>query len=278
MASVSDLYLAHFSLAGSPAERFEATARAGFTGTSLFWDEVNAVSEAEGGLSGFRRLLANAHLKAPVMEFVPLPKDGGDREFATRMRDIAQTSAELGCEMVLAVALGRGTPFAALVQGFGTLANACADAGLKCAVEFVPIITSVPDMAEARKLIRAVNAPATGLLVDSLHFYRSGAPWSELESLAPGEVLAIQVNDGPLSRPCDNYGEECMALRRLPGDGEFDLTRFVRTLDVIAPGVPLAAEVVNSGLLALPAAQAAQMIAERTRMLQRIRDEGRGHA
>jgi sugar phosphate isomerase/epimerase len=271
MASASDLDLGHFCLtAASPAERFDAAARAGFTGISVFWGEVRAGREAQGGLAHFRRALADADLRPALMEYIPLPRGEEFRTFADEARDIAETSAELGCELVQAVALGPGAPFADLAEGLGLLAEACRAAGLGCVLEFVPFITSVPSLADALALLRAVDSPALGLLVDSFHFFRSGAPWSELEALGPGQVRCIQVNDGPTLRPCADYGQECMALRRLPGDGAFDLDRFVRILTMIAPGVPLMAEVVNRELLGLPAAQAAQMIAARTQPLRRI--------
>jgi sugar phosphate isomerase/epimerase len=271
MARASDLDLGHFCLtANSPAERFEAAARAGFTGISLFWGEVRAEREARGGLAGFRRQLADAGLRPALMEYIPLPRGEDIRAFAAEARDIAQTAAELGCEVVQCVALRPGASFAELVEAQSLLAEACRAAGLGCALEFVPFITSVPSLAEALALLRAVDSPALGLLVDSFHFFRSGAPWGALEALTPGQVRCIQVNDGPRDRPCEDYGHECQALRRLPGEGEFDLGRFVRTLAEVAPGIPLMAEVVNSRLLGQPAAQAAQAIAERTRPLQRF--------
>jgi sugar phosphate isomerase/epimerase len=271
MATASDLDLGHFCLtAASPAERFDAAACAGFTGISLFWGEVGAGREAQGGVAHLRRALADADLRPALMEYIPLPRGEEIHAFPAEARDIADTSAELGCELVQAVALGPGAPFADLAEGLGLLAEACRAAGLGCVLEFVPFITSVPSLAEALALLRAVDSPALGLLIDSFHFFRSGAPWRELEALRPGQVRCIQVNDGPARRPCADYGQECMALRRLPGDGAFDLARFVRTLATVAPDVPLMAEVVNDGLLGLPAAQAAEMIAARTRPLRGI--------
>jgi len=274
MASAPDIYLAYFSLQTPPRERFEATARAGFAGTSIFWDEVDAIRKAEGGLSGFKRLIKDNDITTPIMEFVPLPSDGGDRAYAEKVRDIAQTAADIGCETVVAVALDKSSPFAALVQGFGTAAEACRAAGLDCVIEFVPLITAVPDLATARKLLAAVNAPQTGMVIDALHFYRSGAPWSELEALHTDDIHVIQVNDAPLVPSHADYGHECMALRRVPGEGEFDLARFVRTLDAIAPDIPLSAEIMSSALYALPPTQAAQKIAEATRPLQAFRKAG----
>jgi sugar phosphate isomerase/epimerase len=268
------MILGHFCLEGLPRERFRAAAAAGFTGVSLFWQEVAARRQREGGLAGCRRELLEAGIGAPVMEYIPLPTREELPGFAAHVADVASASADLGCAIVQAVALGLGTPFEVLVEGLRELAQACANARLKCVVEFVPFITSLPNLRSAVELVHAVDQSDVGLLIDSMHFLRSGAPWDELNALDV-EVMVAQVNDAPLRRPNDDYGLECMTMRRLPGDGAFDLTRFIRTLNRISPGALLMAEVVNSELLAMPAVRAAAVIAEKTRWLGRTIDASR---
>ena len=129
--------------------------------------------------------------------------------------------------------------------------------------------------ASARRLVREAGSPSAGLLVDSLHFYRSDESWQELDSLSPGEVLVIQINDGPLGRAGADYVDECLARRLLPGDGAFDLPRFVERLAVVAPAVPLTPEVINVELQRrYSAAELAQLIADRTRALLAHRSKG----
>lgn len=273
MPNPRQLLLGHFCLEGLPRERFRAAAAAGFTGVSLFWQEIVARRRREGGLTGCCQELREAGIGAPVMEYIPLPTRQELAGFAANAAEVAGVSANLGCAIVQAVALGLGTPFEVLVEGLKVLAQACASARIKCVVEFVPFITSLPTLRSAVELVHAVDRGNVGLLIDSMHFFRSGAPWDELGALDV-EVMVAQVNDAPIRRPNDDYGLECMKMRRLPGDGEFDLTRFIRTLNRISPGVLLMAEVVNSELLAMPAGPAAAVIAEKTQWLARTIDAG----
>ena len=270
MATGTEFYLAHDCVAGPYPARFDAAARAGFTGISLSWQEIRTERQSAGGLAGFRSALAGSGLKAPFVEFVALPPPQKER-FAAEARDMAQTAAELGCEGIVAVALGPAANFDDVASGLGILANTCAGAGLKCVFEFLPYVGAIPSLADAVRLLRVVDMPNIALMMDCLHFVRSGAPWNELEALSTGSIAAIQVNDGPLQRPTENYGLECMTMRRLPGEGAFDLPRFVRTLDAIAPDAPLMAEIVSSDLLKLPPAQAATLIAAATRPLTAYR-------
>ncbi len=264
----TDLILSHTCLAAPPAERFEAAARAGFAGIALNWDELQVVRAAEGSLSGMKRHLADAGLVAPQLEYLSLPAAGGEEAFRVTAREAAETAAEFGCETILVLALDIGASFERLADSFGLLADFCGRAGVKCAIEFVPAVTAVPDLATARRLVHSVGSPAAGLLVDSLHFYRSGAPWEELDALSPAEVLAIQVNDGNLGPAGADFAQEALGGRLLPGDGEFDLARFVNRLAAAAPEIPLTAEVINRELQqSHSAAELAQLIAARTRTL-----------
>lgn len=263
----TDLILSHYCLAAAPAERFEAAARAGFAGVAISWEELKATS-SDINLNTIRRHLADTGLSAPQLEYLSLPGTGGQNAFHADARDAAETAAELGCEAILVLALDIGAQFGQLTDSFGLLAELCAKNGLKCAIEFVPALTAVPDLATARQLVRATASPAAGLLVDSLHFYRSGAPWGELDTLAPGEVLVIQVNDGWPGPAGADYADEALGRRLLPGDGAFDLSRFVNRLAAVAPDIPLTAEVINLELQREhSAAGLARLIADRSRAL-----------
>jgi len=268
MLQPTDLILSHYCLAAAPAERFEAAARAGFAGVALNWDELKAVRTAEGSLSSIKAHLKDAGLAARQLEYLSLPAAGGEKAFDDEVRDAVDTAAELGCEVILVLALDLSASRARLVHGLGTLAACCGRSRIACAVEFVPAVTAVPDLATARRLLAEVASPAAGLLVDSLHFYRSGAPWEELDALATDAVRVIQLNDGTPGPAGPDFAEEALGRRLLPGDGAFDLRRFVDTLAHVAPAVPLTAEVINLELQRkYSAAALAQLIATRMRAL-----------
>lgn len=261
----ADLYLGHFSLNAPPGPRFEAAAKAGFSGVSLFWPEVAEHRARRRGLLELKGALAATGLACPQTEIIGLPAGDALSAFSALARDIADASAELGCQVVHCAGLTPGASDAELVQGFGVLAEACAQAGLACGVEFVPFLTTVPDLASAKRLVREAGVAGGGVVVDALHFFRSGAPWAELADLTPDELVSIQINDGPLARPSDDYYAEAMGQRLLPGQGEFDLARLLAALEALGPTPPLTAEVIHRDLLALPAAEAAQRIADAAR-------------
>lgn len=259
------LHLGHYSLRHAPLrERFAAAAAAGFSGIGVSWTEVEASATARQEI---KSLLDAAGLRASMLEVVRLPDAVGLAAFAAESARAAGAAAELDCPIVLAVDLNPGTDARVTQTAFAMLARACADQGRRCAIEFIPFLSSVPDLGTARQLVRAVEAPGAGVVIDALHFMRSGAPWAELEALAPDEIAGIQVCDGPLEPPTADYLAEAMGLRVPPGEGEFDLPRFVRALGKSGATVPLTCEVISDELARLSPHQAARRMADSMRTL-----------
>ena len=77
-------------------------------------------------------------------------------------------------------------------------------------------------------------------------------------------MKGVQLNDGPLA-PETDLVEATLHERRLPGDGEFDLTGLVSVLDAIGADAPYGVEVFSDELHALSPADAAQRAAIATR-------------
>ena len=259
------IYLGHYALRHVPAaERFAAAAAAGFAGISVHWGEVSGSYADVGRIRG---LLDASGLCASMLEVIRLPGVEGLEAFVPETRRIAEIAAALDCPTVLAVCLDPGAERAAVQEGFTRLATACADHGRACAVEFVPRLSSIPDLRSALELIRTANVPGTGVIIDALHFMRSGAPWAELAKLAPGEIAGIQWCDGPTVPPLADYLTEAMHLRSLPGAGQFDLHRLVAALEAAGATASSTCEAISDELAALPAETAARHMFNATRAL-----------
>ena len=78
-----------------------------------------------------------------------------------------------------------------------------------------------------------------------------GATLDELSGISGRFIGYVQVDDGPTQAE-DDLRDETMHRRLVPGDGDFDLVGFLRTLDVIGYNAPLGIEVFSDELLALP--------------------------
>jgi sugar phosphate isomerase/epimerase len=135
--------------------------------------------------------------------------------------------------------------------------------GCEVAFEFLPF-TGVRDVDQALALFAAAgDPPNAGLCVDSWHVFR-GAGLGQLDGLDPARVNVVQFDDGPLEPVLDDYLQDTLHHRCLPGDGQFDLVAFLRALPA---DVPLSVEVIDDDLDALPTADAVARIGDATRKL-----------
>ena len=68
-----------------------------------------------------------------------------------------------------------------------------------------------------------VGRPEFRLLIDTMHLVRSGSGAADLAAIDPDHVGYAQLNDTTLRPRTDNYMEEAIYERMVPGDGELPL-------------------------------------------------------
>jgi sugar phosphate isomerase/epimerase len=139
-------------------------------------------------------------------------------------------------------------------------ARAAADAGVRIALEFMPMST-LRTIGDAQRVIAESGARNVGLLIDSLHLARSGAGAAEVRALDPAAILLTQLCDAPAERaPSTTLFDEAMSGRMYLGDGGLDLAGLVAALPAEAE-IELETPVVADA--ALPAAQRARRAAQK---------------
>jgi sugar phosphate isomerase/epimerase len=152
-------------------------------------------------------------------------------------------------------------PAAALAEAMDAVAAAVAPALVS--IEFLPY-TCVPDIPTASSVVSLCRAANVGICVDSWHVVR-GAGIAQLADLDPALVTSIQLDDGSLvsERPVtsiDEYVVDCMTTRLPPGEGAFDLDRFLAAVLDPRPDLPVSIEVISTELDALPPMDVAQRL------------------
>ena len=75
---------------------------------------------------------------------------------------------------------------------FAAFCEVAAPFGLSADLEFMPW-TSVPDLATARRIVEQVGKANAGVLVDALHFDRSGSSIGDLAKIPAGRLHCWQL-------------------------------------------------------------------------------------
>ena len=132
------------------------------------------------------------------------------------------------------------------IDQFGQLSDMVLDRGMRFLVEFAP--PHALNTAESALVVAdALGHDRCGMMVDAMHFFRSGGT---VEQIAALPVLYAQMCDAPLVSPGVSYMEEAMFQRQIPGEGEFPLREWVAALPAdceIGLEVPQIAALENGG-------------------------------
>jgi len=137
-------------------------------------------------------------------------------------------------------------PIERLAERFAGLCDRAAGHSLTVALEFLPW-SGIPDVATAWDVVRRSGAPNGGILLDFWHFFRGNPDFDALRSVPAERIVGVQVNDGP-AEPAGEIREETRHGRRLPGHGDFDLSRMVQELRAMGVSAPWAIEVMSDDL------------------------------
>ncbi|MCX7863669.1 MAG: sugar phosphate isomerase/epimerase [Novosphingobium sp.] len=109
------------------------------------------------------------------------------------------------------------------------LAEMVRERGMRLALEFAP--SNALKTLESALLARdRIGRDRCALLLDAMHFFRSGATLDDLAALDPGAIGCVQLCDVPLVSRRENYIEEAMFERRVPGEGELPLRDWLALL------------------------------------------------
>lgn len=111
--------------------------------------------------------------------------------------------------------------------------------GMNSAVEFIPG-TIIGGLPAALRLVEQVGSKSLGVVIDTMHLFRSGAGVAELAALDPALVAQVQLCDVPLANDAMEYGHEAGHERLAPGEGELPLAEVAAA---IPQGVPVSLEV-----------------------------------
>lgn len=166
-----------------------------------------------------------------------------DTRLETLRRPI-EVGAGLGARYVLVV--GNDDDPARLADNFGALCDLAGSFGMTVMLEFISYCT-IRSLQGARDLVARSGRPNTGVLIDTLQFFRSGARLEDLQSMPPALFPYMQLCDAPLRGPetLEARRHEARTDRRLPGTGELPLRELLHylprgiTLSLEAPTVAL---------------------------------------
>jgi sugar phosphate isomerase/epimerase len=252
--------LAHLTVLDlPPSEVARVAARTGYQYVGL---RLIAVTDTTPGyplmddpamMRDTKAALANTGVRVLDIEFVRITPE---IDVAGLERFVA-AGADLGAKYVITAPYD--PDLVRLADRLGAISDLSARYGLRAVLEFFPW-TVVPDLGAAVQVVEAAGRRDTGILVDTLHFNRSGSRVFQLDSIPASRLPFVHVCDAPVQ---DAYtAEELLyagrAERLPPGEGGIDIRGIMRHMP---QGIPVALEVPMTAMSAAKGAEAVALLA-----------------
>lgn len=265
--------IATVSLSGTLEDKLRAAAEAGFAGVEIFDTDFLASPLSAREVRGLLDELAlECVLYQPVRDLEGMPEPLRTRAF-DRIRQKFDVMGELRCDRILLCsncsphALGDRKRMVADLRELGDMAQSH---GIIVGYEALAWGLHVNDHRDAWKLVKAVDHPNIGILLDSFHSLSRGIPNESIREIAPEKLVFVQLADAPLLDMGYLYWSR--HFRSLPGQGGLDLTGYVAEILRLGYDGPLSLEIFNDRFRA----SSARMVArDGVRSLDALRDAAR---
>ncbi|EPX83191.1 Sugar phosphate isomerase/epimerase [Rubellimicrobium thermophilum DSM 16684] len=238
--------IATVSISGTFAEKLEAIAAAGFDGIEIFEQDFIA--------SDFRpeevgRMVRDAGLEItlfqPFRDFEGLPEPHRSRAFARAARkfDLMNqlgTDLMLVCSSVHPAAMGGIDRMAADFAELGELARSH---GVRVGFEALAWGRHVNDHRDAWEVVRRADHPNVGLILDSFHTLARRIDPDTIRRIPGDRIFFVQLADAPAIEMDPLYWSR--HFRNMPGEGDLDVTAFLRAVLATGYAGPLSLEIFN---------------------------------
>jgi 4-hydroxyphenylpyruvate dioxygenase len=248
--------IATVCLSGTLPDKLEAAAAAGFDSIELF---ENDLLTFDGTPRDVRRMAADLGLGIclfqPFRDFEAMPEPVRRRNLdrAERKFDIM---GELGTDLILVcsnVQEDAADDDARASADLAELGARAARRSLRIGYEALAWGRHVRTWRHAWRLVQGADHPAVGLVLDSYHTLALNDDATAIADLPGDRIFFVQLADSP-QLAMDVLGRS-RHFRNFPGQGDLDVTGFMRAVLASGYAGPLSLEVFNDSFRAAPPRQ-----------------------
>ncbi|WLQ52004.1 TIM barrel protein [Streptomyces poriferorum] len=238
--------IATVSVSGTLTEKLNAVARAGFDGVEIFENDLLGSSLAPEQIRERASDLGlELFLYQPMRDVEGLSADAFARsmrraEHKFRVMRRLGIDTVLACSNVSTHARDDDALAAAQLRELAVLAD---EYGIRVAYEALAWGRHVNTYDRAWRIVEAADHPALGVCLDSFHVLARGSDPDGFAAIPGEKIFFVQLADAPL------MGMDVLQWSRhhrlFPGQGDFDLAEFVRSVVRSGYDGPLSLEVFN---------------------------------
>lgn len=243
------LFINTILLGGSPEQKLQAACQAGFNQVELWQQDVEA---AGAGLHGLQNVLSDLPLALTdyqvLLDFDGAP-DALRKDKYQEAEKMMETACLLGASTLLVPASTDSRCHAERIEeDLRWLVDRAQQRGLSIAYEAMAWSRVINNTADAWQLIKKIDAPNLGLVVDAFHIFVRQRSVNDLAGIPVEKIFLVQLSDLAHLPAKGDLVETARHHRLLPGEGHFPLAALLQHLHQIDYRGPLGLEVFNDEL------------------------------
>jgi 4-hydroxyphenylpyruvate dioxygenase len=238
--------IATVSIAGDLAEKLSAIAAAGFDGVEIFENDFLAFDRSPRDVGQMVRDHGlEISLFQPFRDFEGMPEPQRSRAFERAKRKF-ELMQEMGADLVLIcsnvspIALGGIDRAAGDLNELGDLA---AKHGIRIGYEALAWGRFVNDHRDAWEIVRRADHANVGLILDSFHTLSRKTDPDTIRAIPGDKIFFVQLADAPGFNMDLLYWSR--HFRNMPGEGDLDVTGFMRAVAATGYDGVLSLEIFN---------------------------------
>jgi sugar phosphate isomerase/epimerase len=235
-------------------ERVAAAAKAGFQGVGIWHADLQNTLQRLS-LRDMKRILDDYGMRHIELEFLGdwfMQGERRQRSDATRQLLLRASEALEARHIKVGDFVKEPCEMPTLVEAFAALCAEAEHYGARIAFEMMPF-ANIDTLDGALALVAGAGARNGGVVFDLWHIVKLGIPYQDVAKFPSQYLFGIEINDGFLRTPEGmTLLEETTQHRQLCGEGQFDVRRFVSTLQTAGYAGPWGIEVLSRELRGKP--------------------------
>ncbi len=211
-------------------DKINIAAEAGYAGIELWHDEIDEYVRAGGVLSDLRKSLDDHGLAVPTTIYLAgwFETTGDEyRRVLDECKRRMEQSVVLGAPYIIAGPPGGTADVAVGAAHYRELLAIGRDIGVMPAMEFLGFVEQLNTIEDALDVMMRAEDDKATTVVDPFHIFRGGGSVESLAKLSEPQIAVSHFNDVPATPARELQHDRD---RVMPGEGEFDLRRYVDLL------------------------------------------------
>ena len=210
--------------------QIEVASAAGYEAIELWHDHIDTFTSEGGRVSEIRTAVDDHGLAVPTTIYLAGWFDSQGDEYMANLDECKRRmtdSAAIGAPHIIAGPPGGTTDYELGAVRYRELLELGRGIGVKPAMEFLGFVDQLNTIEDALEVMLGSGDPDATTVLDPFHIFRGGGSVESISLLSENQIAVSHFNDVPANPPREIQHDKD---RVMPGDGEFDLARYLELL------------------------------------------------